>query len=247
MARVSKEKIDLDNKVVHAFFEQRGQKYDPSAPFTSVLYQDNNPELAHKRDIYEKSKILPTLNLSVGMNVLDIGCGIGRWASAIAPLVSSYVGTDISEALLRIARERSEYLPNTSFHTVGAGNLSQLAANDIQGFDLIIIAGVFIYLNDEDIISCLRDIGNLAKPNCLIYLREPIAMTDRLTLKDFWSEDLDQNYSAIYRTISELDKLFGASLYKNGFDAVQFHKLYEDGLNNRTETVQHYAMIERQQ
>ena len=60
--RVKSKKVDLDEDQVKRFFEGRGSHINEDAPITSVLYQDNNPELALSRDKAEKDKILPKLN-----------------------------------------------------------------------------------------------------------------------------------------------------------------------------------------
>lgn len=61
-----------------------------------------------KRDRFEKERILPLLSLRPGIRVLDIGCGVARWAEALLPFVSEngvYVGVDFSEEILSLAKE----------------------------------------------------------------------------------------------------------------------------------------------
>ena len=70
--------------------------------------------------------VLERLALRPGLRVLDIGCGYGRLTIPIARLVlpgGEVVGVDIQEAMLRIARERSEKsgLANLSFRRAAAG------------------------------------------------------------------------------------------------------------------------------
>ena len=38
--------------------------------------------------------------------MLDIGCGIGRWAEQAAPLCREYVGTDFSSEMVKTAARR---------------------------------------------------------------------------------------------------------------------------------------------
>lgn len=59
-----------------------------------------------------------------GEQVLDIGCGGGLTTSAIAEAVGSggsVLGVDISEVILRVARERFAHMGNLGFTTADAG------------------------------------------------------------------------------------------------------------------------------
>ena len=84
MSRFKEGKVALDTDAVRQFFEQRGMSINAEHPLTSILYQDSHPEIAAERDLYERNLITPLLDLRPDSAVLDIGCGIGRWASAPA-------------------------------------------------------------------------------------------------------------------------------------------------------------------
>lgn len=51
------------------------------------------------------------LGLTVGDRVLDVGCGGGRYARALADSGLRVTGVDLSADLLEVAREKSPYLP----------------------------------------------------------------------------------------------------------------------------------------
>lgn len=221
------------------FFAGRTRRRDPKNPYVSVIYQDANPELALQRDAEEKALILPKLALRPDSRVLDLGCGIGRWADALQGRVRRYVGVDFSPEMIELARAR---------HDPAFADFQVMAAQDISaevlgaGFDRVIIAGVFIYMDDEDIVRCLSRLRAMLTPDGVIYLREPLAVEDRLTLNGVWSEELQQNYYAIYRTRGELAELLRAGL---GAPAPPvFEPLYRDAdLNNRQETRQFYSLL----
>ncbi len=242
--RIKKKNIRLNEKAVLAFFEDRARKYNEAEPYTSVLYQDKNPELARQRDVFEKTTIMPKLALRSDMNVLDIGCGIGRWAETIGPMVATYTGVDISPELIAIARQRVDK-DNVAFHVLGADKLCKTDILKTGSFDLVIMAGILIYLNDDAVVECLRDVAKLSASEGRVYLREPVAMEERLTLREFWSKDMEQHYSAVYRTPKQLENLFKASLYQNGFEQVKLLQMYDEPLNTRRETIQHYCIINR--
>lgn len=106
--------------------------------------------------------------------------------------------------------------------------------------------GILIYLNDRDMKSALTQIEKRCESNTIICVREPVGIKDRLTLKDFFSEELKDNYNAIYRTRKELMVFFESTLIEKGFRIQKEGFLFqEDMLNNRKETAQYYYILER--
>jgi predicted TPR repeat methyltransferase len=76
-------------------------------------------------------------------NVLDVGCGIGRCLERIAPLVHSISGIDVSEAMLRIAAQRTARFKNVR---VVHGSGRDLSAFRDRRFHLIVAVDSFPYL-----------------------------------------------------------------------------------------------------
>lgn len=106
--------------------------------------------------------------------------------------------------------------------------------------------GLLIYLNDTDMVSTLEQIQKVCEENTIICIREPIAINERLTLKDFFSEELKDNYNAIYRTREELMESINKIFVSSGFEIKEQGFLFEDtALNNRKETTQYYYILER--
>jgi SAM-dependent methyltransferase len=244
MSRIYQEKISLEPDAVHAFFESRGEKLSVEHPLTSVLYQDNNPDLAKQRDAFEKNRIKPLLRLHDGARVLDIGCGIGRWADALADSVSTYHGVDFSASLIEAARSRNQH-GSCSFEVLAAQDVHLDKLPSRQRVSHVLIAGVLLYLNDDDVLQTLHAAADSCEQNALIYIREPIAIDARLTLKDFPSTELGSQYSAIYRSLNELNSAFEQTLLSKGFELSLSEKLYPPDMNNRQETTQHIFIFAR--
>lgn len=240
--RITAVPTEIDDDAVLEFFEGRGRSFNPDHPLTSVLYQDNDPELAAARDAHEKSVALPLWQLTQGLRVLDVGCGIGRWADPVLQAGATYVGVDFSESLLEIAR-RSH--PSARFVHGSMTRLDQLHLPLGARFDRIVMAGVLIYVNDADAVATLAAVANCAADGARVYLREPVAVAHRLTLHGHWSTDLGTEYSAIYRTDAQLRTMLDNTLGAAGFRCTHDADLYPPVLNNRAETRQRYYLLEQ--
>jgi SAM-dependent methyltransferase len=245
MGRIKNERVQINPEDVSAFFERRGRSVNRDHELTSILYQDSNPELAERRDCYEKQTILPLLALAPGDTVLDLGCGIGRWADVIADHVQWYHGIDFSKSLIEYARSRLRSQPNVTFQVLAAQDASPDKLDVPARFTLVIVSGLLIYLNDEACDQTLTNIAACCEASARLYIREPVGIESRLSLINFYSEELQTHYNAIYRTESEMFELFGRTILANGFKLRMRDFLFPPEMNNRPETRQMYFIFSR--
>lgn len=243
--RIVGTKVRINEEAVTRFFEDRAARYSDEHPVVSVLYQDANPALAESRDLHEKSVALPLLNLSPSDRVLDIGCGIGRWADALIGKVAKYHGTDLIDHLVTIAQERFKDQPGFSFQALRAQDVRAAQLTSPPPYDVVIVAGLFPYINDADCQSILANAAECCSESARMFIREPVGIEKRLTLDRIWSEDLKHEYSAIYRTADEFITFFDAALAPAGFVLTKQAPLLPPELTNRKETTQHYFVLER--
>ena len=245
--RVKKKKINLDYNKTRQFFAQRSNKYNTDNPYSVTMYQDSNKSLVESRNLIEQKKIIPLLELSSESKVLDISCGIGRWSDAIITDINSYLGIDFCEGLISIARDRNHF-DNRSFE-VGSTNdiIEILCTQSNRKVNRIICAGICIYLNEDDLIKLFKNFNKMCDERTIIYIREPIGIENRLTLKDFYSEELQAVYNAIYRTRDEYNKLITKYVLSCGFKITEEKFLFDSAeeLNNRKETAQYYYILKR--
>ena len=157
--RIYEEKTDIDGKHTQDFYDMRaGQLSKMECPYTAVLLGDQNPGHAAKWNVFERENILPKLNITKSSNVLDIGCGIGRWAEQVIPLCNHYCGVDFSSGMIKAAKERACNLTGDfEFLNYSFQELVEQKGEEFKGkFDRLIIAGVCMYINDAELPGCLK-------------------------------------------------------------------------------------------
>jgi SAM-dependent methyltransferase len=81
--------------------------------------------------------------LGRGADVLDLGCGIGRIAAALAPRCRSVLGLDVSAGMAEAARRRCAGLSNVRIGTTSGEDLAALPAG---AFDLVLAVDSFPYI-----------------------------------------------------------------------------------------------------
>ena len=242
--RIKNKSVDISYGEVQEFFNGRASK-ENLYEYNRVIFQDSEPELALRQDKDEKELILPKLQLKEDSLVLDVGCGVGRWADDITPDIprGAYIGVDFSSELLKIAQAKK--LKNTSFYQGRFQDLDKLAKENFADklFDVALVNGVCMYINDDDLENCLAKVYSLIKPGGIFYAKESVGKTERLTLKDFYSEELDHSYNAIYRSIADYEQAFGNVFADYKITAAG--EVFREKNNNRAETTNYYWIINK--
>lgn len=245
--RITGQAINIDDDTTLSFFRTRTKKSLPHR-YNYVIYQDSNPEFALQRDLYEKEKIAPYLNITEHSMVLDLGCGVGRWGDEIIPKLTTgkYVGIDYNEDFLKIAEDNFSYSKRCAFYKGSFQESENILRNKgYWAFDTILINGVLMYINDIDIQACLESLDYFMQKGSRIYIKESVGANTRFTLSNFYSSELDSQYNAIYRSLSEYNDLFQEVYVSNGYHIIASDATWKHELENRKETLSWYWIIER--
>jgi predicted TPR repeat methyltransferase len=108
-----------------------------------ALYALGSPELLE----HATAEIVEALRgwglLHPDSDILEIGCGIGRFVRALAPDVAQVTGLDVSREMIARARERCAGLPNVRLE-VSSGR--DFPGTSDRSVDLVLAADVFPYL-----------------------------------------------------------------------------------------------------
>lgn len=241
--RIYGEKVAIDTDKVRGFYNH--QVAASGCKMGSVFLGNQSPEILEQKNSYCRDYILPMLDVRKHTRVLDLGCGIGRWAEFILPDCGHYCGVDFSDEMIREAEQtcnrRGGHFRLHCMSVMEA--VAQDAAFYGGPFDLVIISGVLMYLNDSDVERVFCHLPNLLAERCVIYSAEPIGLGRRLTLNDFPSQTFHAGYSAIYRTHEEYDAFF-TPLLKSGFSVARREPMPKFD-EHYTDTARYYTLLRR--
>lgn len=229
------ENIDIDNVEVKSFWDERAKN---AQGLNSVLL--GNQKTTSEGDLRNKQEfelVESVLGRLENISILDIGCGMGRWANNLKDRNCDYMGLDYSDEFTSYNKKN---YPNMKFLTMSAANidLSKL----YKTYDLVIINGVLMYINDEELNNVFATVSKLTPQN--IYLQESISVIgERLTLNKFYSVELDKNYSAIYRKPEEYERLLDK--YLSDYRIIKNDLLLDEKSGARKETNAQYWILKR--
>lgn len=215
--RIYGKEIDIDADSVKTFWDKRALLVEEKG-WGTVNLGDQDSTIGEKMYKYESEKIMPRLGIGKDTRVLDLGCGMGRWAKMVLPYCGFYCGIDFSEELIKIAKKLCKAdSKHGVFHSMPVTEAVNQPASFFGGtFNCIIIAGLCIGVNDNDLRTLFDNLSGLCGTECVIYIKETAAFDKRLTLSNFESKELKSSYNAIYRTPGEYESLF-KPLFSEGF------------------------------
>lgn len=246
--RIYEQKIAIEENHTKTFFDMRAKNMQQMVcPYMAVLLGDQEPKHSDNWNKFEKKYILPKMEITSKNAVLDIGCGIGRWAESVIPLCGYYYGSDFSSQMIKTAKERIHFkdcqyeFKNESFQAL----LNQPADGFKRKFDRLIIDCVCMYINDADISGCYQKLLGLLDEHAILYFVETVAISKRITLSDFYSSALQTNYDAIYRTPEEYNAYYDI-FTRNGFQIKEQNYLPHDNQGKEFyETDRLYTILEK--
>jgi SAM-dependent methyltransferase len=99
-------------------------------------------------------------------SVLEIGCGTGRIGIKLAPRCGHWTGADVSQNMLRHARETLRDQPNVSFAHLNGVDLLGIAD---RSMDVVYCSGVFMHLDEWDRFRYIVEARRVLKPGGRIY------------------------------------------------------------------------------
>lgn len=242
MARIYGENTTLSEDAVANFWNKKSASEGLKAVLLGKTADNSEQTLRNNHENHLLHELLKKyLGNTKKPNILDIGCGIGRWCANFKDEFASYCGIDGSSKFI----EEDKALYTTSQCEFICEQLKDLKAQNFsKTFDLVIITGVLMYLNDDIVDKLLHELAQLVNPHGVIYIQESVSLLDeRLTLKDFFSKELQSSYNAIYRMISEYENSFMKQL--SNFTVLEKGLMLDDKKGARSETNAEYWFLKK--
>jgi ubiquinone/menaquinone biosynthesis C-methylase UbiE len=148
---------------------QSGQQWDPAEfHVTGMRFVDRMVER-----IQDYGNIEPTY-----ATVLETGCGVGRFLKPLACRFRAVTGVDISEEMLKTAKQECISLPNITY-LLGDGQTLRGVGDNTQ--DYCVSAGVFQHITDFGVIlSYISEALRVLKPGGLFLFQFEGNRTDAI-------------------------------------------------------------------
>ena len=162
-------------------------------------------------------------DLEPGTSVLDLGSGLGVWTEYFAQRFAKVVAVEASSTLYEMLKDRCSSYPNVTTYNCDVrsfepgGKLSRTGGlSPTDGFGLVFLGGLLMYLNDRDVRALLRKLIPCLAPNALVLCRES---TIRHGVKA-----IQEDYQVVYRSV----EAYRSILVEAGFDllSVQANSAY---------------------
>ena len=108
---------------VARYYEARAAEYDVSAGYANLLAEDVRAPI--KRRYQQAFR---------GHDVLEIACGTGYWTEVISKTAKSVLATDVSPAMVNLARKKLASVRNVKFHAADAYSLDSVPTGFTAAF-----------------------------------------------------------------------------------------------------------------
>jgi len=128
-------------------------------PYDAILYG------CDEKEFWSKEVEIEGLNKNTIF--LDLGCGIGRIAKKVAPLVKEYYGIDFSTEMIKKAKEIFKDYENVNFFVNNGIDLRELEDNK---FDVAYVCLVFQHMQKEITFNYIREVYRVLKKGGIFFV-----------------------------------------------------------------------------
>jgi SAM-dependent methyltransferase len=228
----------IDQDKVKAFWDARAKTFG-ALDFNSIANLEQDPENLALKIRLESEKVGQYLGEVAGKTILDLGAGVGQWAFRFQEQGAKHVtAVEYSAELAAIGSREAERrgTPQVEFVVSPAEKFTS-----DRKFDVVYISGLFVYMNDDQAEKLTAGLARFCHANTFVLLRDGTGVSKRHEINNRFSQHLQADYSATYRTVDEYAALFG----RHGFRIVRHENMFDEGcvLNKYPETRLHIFEI----
>lgn len=194
--------------------------------WTSRTNYPNYPHVLHRRLIDANYVAERTYSLS---SILDLGCGDGSLLLSIREFtqIKIFYGYDISPNMLRLLKVKWGNYPGLTTR------VTDFITEILPEADVTTALGSFNYVfEDDQLCSVLHKINSkllIARASCTLKKENELINT--------YSEDLQSEYAAIYRTVGNL-----VAILNEHFFITEIHRAYSDEIESNYGT-KHFFFV----
>jgi ubiquinone/menaquinone biosynthesis C-methylase UbiE len=178
-----------------AYWEQRAVRYGDVDRGLPAVCSYGMPRLYNEAiHVCQRLALSSLLASWSDLDVLDVGCGIGRWSIEIAKRGNRVVGVDVSQTMVSLARRNARRAGVECEFAVGGA----AAFRSKQTFDVVLAVTVLQHvMDDEEFNAAIRNLTRHLKPSGQLVLLEvaPTSLTSSCDSAVFRARSL-----ATYRT-----------------------------------------------
>ena len=123
--RIYGKSIDINTEAVQKFYDKRAGLVEERG-WGAISLGDEDHAIAGKVFQYDRDSLFPRLNVALSTRVLELGCGMGRWAKIVLPYCGHYCGVDFSGEMLKAAEKIcADYQERCHFYKMSAPDAAE--------------------------------------------------------------------------------------------------------------------------
>jgi glycerol-3-phosphate cytidylyltransferase len=194
------------SNVIKSFWEERSKKAKTgelnSWQATSLT---KSPEHAVNRQKQDVKFIVEAINRSLAPkhSVLELGCGTGRISIELSKRYDNVYAIDYMEDFIEVAKKELNECKNIHFRCCKTTEFDKSI-----DYNCCVIAGVLPYFSNDEIEELVLSLQEIKSIQSII-LKESLGTLEKYELpEDHYSEELKTNYTAEYKSLSEIIQAF---------------------------------------
>jgi 2-polyprenyl-3-methyl-5-hydroxy-6-metoxy-1,4-benzoquinol methylase len=158
------------NAEPNAYWEQRAIRYGHVNRGLPAVCSYGMPRLYNEAiHVCQKRALAPVLAQWHGLDILDAGCGIGRWSIELAKRGNRVTGLDVSPTMVSLARENARRARVECEFAIA--NVASFRFD--RRFDAILAVTVLQHVVDgSDFAAAIRNLASHLKPSGVLALLE---------------------------------------------------------------------------
>lgn len=210
------------NKDSHRF-------WDKIAPDYTTAFSDI-PEIARYVEKTERRHMFRVVNINPNMEILDLGCGFGRWTVEFAKRCRKVVAVDFSANMVERARQssREHGLQNIEFQVSPIREFRYP-----EKFDIVMLSGVLVGIADGQLLEVLTNVRDQLKSGGRIIVREIAGIAERQIVRNELSGQPGFVHHSFYRLSDEYLSVFRKIGMKPSYHSDMAPMNFSEALYNR--------------